>query len=57
MHFSIENFSEDFNMLTIISRFNILELNFVHGRMSSTGPSNMVELFHGSPFSNVFDNF
>ena len=27
------------------------------GRMSWTGPSNMVELFHGSPFCHVFDNF
>ena len=25
--------------------------------MSWTGPSNMMELFHGSPFFNVFDNF
>ena len=30
VHFSIENFNEDFNMLTIIPRSNILELNFVH---------------------------
>ena len=29
----------------------------VSGRMSWTGPSNMVELFHVSPFFNVFDNF
>ena len=30
VHFSIENFNEDFNMLKIIPRSNILELNFVH---------------------------
>ena len=30
VHFSIENFNEDFNMLTIIPCSNILELNFVH---------------------------
>ena len=30
VHFSIENFNEDFNMLMIIPRSNILELNFVH---------------------------
>ena len=30
VHFSIENFNEDFNMLTIIPRSNILELNIVH---------------------------
>ena len=30
VHFSIENFNEDFNILTIIPRSNILELNFVH---------------------------
>ena len=30
VHFSIENFNEDSNMLTIIPRSNILELNFVH---------------------------
>ena len=29
----------------------------LEGRMSWTGPSNMVELFHGSLFLNVFDNF
>ena len=28
-----------------------------YGRMSWTGPSNTVELFHGSPFLNVFCNF
>ena len=27
------------------------------GDMSWTGPSNMVELFHGSSFSHVFDFF
>ena len=30
---------------------------FLFGRMSWTGPSNMVELFHDSPFSYVFDMF
>ena len=28
-----------------------------YGRMSLTGPSNTVELFHGSPFFKVFYNF
>ena len=32
-------------------------ISSVYGRMSWTGPSNMVELFHGSPFFNVFYNF
>ena len=30
VHFSIENFDEDFNMLMIIPCSNILDLNFVH---------------------------
>ena len=29
----------------------------IDGGMSWTSPSNMVELFHGSPFSHVFDIF
>ena len=33
MHFSIENLNEDFNVLMIISRSNILELNFVHPKV------------------------
>ena len=36
MHFSIENCNEDFNMLTIIWRSNILELNFVHPKGHKT---------------------
>ena len=30
VHFSIENFNEDFSMLMIIPRSNILELYLVH---------------------------
>ena len=30
VHFSIENFNEDFNMLTIVPGSDILELKFVH---------------------------
>ena len=34
VHFSIENFNEDFNMLKIIPCSNILELKFVHPSQS-----------------------
>ena len=33
------------------------ENTYFYGRMSWTGPSNLVELFHGSPIFNVFRNF
>ena len=49
MHFSIDNFNEDFNMLTIISRSNILEFNFVHPKVIKPCVLNELEEYEFLP--------